>query len=146
MADRSGSHQRTGLADCTEVRLSGHLEPRFDGIEAGLSILDLTRFLDANRFPLRLKTLYPRRTLEPPSTGNVTPVMKLASSEARNNAALATSQPVPIFLRSGTLASRSASTSARLFLNSRARVSTAIGVFIRPGRMTLARMPYWAFW
>jgi len=33
------------------------LEPRFDGIEAGLQILDLTRFLDANRFPLRLKTL-----------------------------------------------------------------------------------------
>jgi hypothetical protein len=30
---------------------------RFDGIEAGLWILDLTRFLDANRFPLRLKTL-----------------------------------------------------------------------------------------
>ena len=30
---------------------------RFDGIEAGLQILDLTRFLDANRFPLRLKTL-----------------------------------------------------------------------------------------
>ena len=47
---------------------------------------------------------YPRRTLDPPSTGSVTPVMKLASSEARNSAALATSQPVPIFWRSGTLA------------------------------------------
>ena len=50
-------------------------------------------------------------------------------------------KPVPIFRRNGTLASRSASTSARLLLNSRARVSTAIGVFIRPGRITLARMP-----
>ena len=40
---------------------------------------------------------YPRRTLAPPSTGSVTPVTKLASSEARNSAALATSQPVPIF-------------------------------------------------
>jgi hypothetical protein len=30
---------------------------RFDRIETGLQILDLTRFLDANRFPLRLKTL-----------------------------------------------------------------------------------------
>jgi hypothetical protein len=27
---------------------------RFDGIEAGLWILDLTRFLDANRFPPRI--------------------------------------------------------------------------------------------
>ncbi len=67
--------------------------------------------------------------------------MKFASSEARNRAAFATSQPVPIFWRSGTWASRWASTSARLYLNSRARVSTAIGVFIRPGKMTLARMP-----
>ena len=33
------------------------LEPfRFDGIEAGLWILDLTRFLDANRFPPRIKS------------------------------------------------------------------------------------------
>ena len=72
--------------------------------------------------------------------------MKLASSEARKRAALATSQPVPIFWRRGTFESRSASTSARVYLNVRARVSTAIGVFIRPGRMTLARMPYWAFW
>jgi hypothetical protein len=37
---------------------------RFDGIEAGLWILDLTRFLDANRCPLRLKTLWSR----PPRT------------------------------------------------------------------------------
>jgi hypothetical protein len=28
---------------------------RFDRIEAGLSILDLTRFLDANRCPPRIK-------------------------------------------------------------------------------------------
>jgi hypothetical protein len=39
------------------VRLENALEPRFDGIEARLQILVLTRFLDANRFPLRLKTL-----------------------------------------------------------------------------------------
>jgi hypothetical protein len=30
---------------------------RFDRIEAGLHSLDLTRFLDADRFPLRWKTL-----------------------------------------------------------------------------------------
>src|SRR5262249_16839752 len=89
---------------------------------------------------------HPLLTLAPPSTGSVTPVMKFASSEARKSAALATSQPVPIFLRNGTWASRIASISARVFLNSRARVSTAIGVFIRPGRMTLARTPYCAFW
>src|SRR4029077_4713172 len=57
---------------------------------------------------------YPRLTLAPPSTGSVTPVMKFASSDARNSAALATSQAVPIFLRSGTLLSRSAATSARV--------------------------------
>ena len=45
---------------------------------------------------------YSRRKLEPPSTGSATPVMKLASSEARNSAALATSQGVPMRLRSGT--------------------------------------------
>jgi hypothetical protein len=41
--------------------------------------------------------------------------------------------------------SRAASTSARVLFHSRARVSTAIGVFINPGKMTLARMPYSAF-
>src|SRR5437764_2514152 len=48
--------------------------------------------------------------------------MKLASSEARNSAAFATSHAVPIRPRSGTLASRSAATSARLRLLARARV------------------------
>ena len=72
--------------------------------------------------------------------------MKPASSECRKSAALATSQAVPILARSGTLASRSAATSARLRLPTRARVSTAIGVFINPGRMTLARTPNGAFW
>src|SRR5256885_902229 len=72
--------------------------------------------------------------------------MKLASSEARNSAALATSQAVPILRRSGTRASRSAATWARLLPLTRARVSTAIGVSISPGRITLARMPYSAFW
>src|ERR1700726_3420496 len=69
----------------------------------------------------------PTRTSAPPSTGSATPVMKLASSEARNSAAFATSHAVPIRPRSGTLASRSAATSARLRLLA-ARVSTAIGV------------------
>jgi len=50
-------------------------------------------------------------------------------------------QTRPILPRNGTLASRSAATSARLRLLARARVSTAIGVSIRPGRMQLARMP-----
>src|SRR5439155_612631 len=82
----------------------------------------------------------------PPSTRSATPVMKLASSEARYSAALATSQAVPILRRSGTRASRSAATWARLLPLTRARVSTAIGVSISPGRITLARMPYSAFW
>jgi hypothetical protein len=47
--------------------------------------------------------------------------------------------------RSGTRASRPAATSARLFPLARARVSTAIGVSIKPGRMTLARTPNSAF-
>ena len=68
--------------------------------------------------------------------------MKLASSEARNSAALATSHAVPMRPRSATLASRSAATWARVLPWVRARVSTAIGVSIRPGRMVLARMPY----
>src|ERR1043166_9528757 len=93
-----------------------------------------------------LAMTYPIRTSAPPSTGKATPVMKFASSEARNSAALATSQAVPMRLRSGTLASRMAATSARLLPMARARVSTAIGVSIRPGRMTLARTPYSAFW
>ena len=49
-------------------------------------------------------------------------------------------------LRSGTRASRAASTSARGLPHSRARVSTAMGVFMRPGRMALARTPNSAFW
>jgi hypothetical protein len=53
----------------------------------------------------------PTRTSAPPSTGSATPVMKLASSEARNSAAFATSHAVPIRPRSGTLASRSANPS-----------------------------------
>src|SRR5262249_38987961 len=46
---------------------------------------------------------------------------------------LATSQAVRMRLRSGTLASRAAATSARLLPETRARVSTAIGVSISPG-------------
>jgi hypothetical protein len=53
---------------------------------------------------------------------------------------------VPIFLRSGTRALRMASTSARDWPQVRARVSTAIGVFMRPGRIALARTPTSAFW
>jgi hypothetical protein len=36
------------------------LELRFDEIEEELQIPDLTRFVDANRSPLRLKTLCPQ--------------------------------------------------------------------------------------
>src|SRR5207302_11351755 len=43
-----------------------------------------------------LDTRQPIFTSAPPSTGSATPVMKLASSEARNRAALATSHAVPI--------------------------------------------------
>src|SRR5262245_24831466 len=83
----------------------------------------IIQLFDAYSFPRGV--IQPRRTLAPPSTGSVTPVMKLASSEARNNAALATSHAVPILRRSGTLPSRSAATSARLLPNALARVSTA---------------------
>ena len=79
-------------------------------------------------------------------TGSATPVMKFASCDTRNNAAFATSQEVPILWRSGTRAARAAATSARLLPLARARVSTAIGVSINPGRMTLARTPNSAFW
>src|SRR5215510_9267176 len=90
--------------------------------------------------------LQPMCASAPPSTGSATPVMKFASSEARKSAALATSQAVPMRRRSGTRASRCAAISARGFPLARARVSTAIGVSIRPGRMTLARTPNSAFW
>ena len=72
--------------------------------------------------------------------------MNPASSEARKRAALATSHAVPILWRRGTRASRAAAISARLLPVARARVSTAIGVSMSPGRMTLARTPYSAFW
>jgi len=54
----------------------------------------------------------PMRAVMPPSTGRLTPVMNRASSEARNNAAWAVSQPVPIFRFSGIWASRDARTSS----------------------------------
>ena len=73
-------------------------------------------------------------------------MMKLASSEARNSAALATSQAVPILCRV-VRARRARRQPRRGFCRyARARVSTAIGVSINPGRMTLARTPYSAFW
>ena len=50
----------------------------------------------------------PTRADCPPSTGSSTPVMKRASSEARNRAALATSQAVPMPPFSGTASSRRA--------------------------------------
>ena len=87
-----------------------------------------------------------RASRPPPSTRRATPVMKPASSLARNSAAFATSQAVPIRRRSGTLPSRAAATSARGRPVARARVSTAIGVSISPGRMVLQRMPCSAFW
>jgi hypothetical protein len=52
------------LPDCRRYAASGFPDSllpqslfRFDRIETGLWILDLTRFLDANRPPLRWKTL-----------------------------------------------------------------------------------------
>ena len=72
-----------------------------------------------------------------------TPVMKEASSECRKSAALATSQPVPMRRPSGTRRSRAAITSAR-GVPAATRDSMAIGVFMSPGRIELARTPYWA--
>ncbi len=54
-------------------------DPRFEGHE--------------NRRPLgRMQGPYPTFTDMPPSTGSAAPVMKFASSEARNSAALAMSR------------------------------------------------------
>ena len=53
-------------------------------------------------------------------------------------------RPVPMFRPSGTLASRSAMICARSSCRA-TRASTAIGVFISPGRMTFARMPNRAY-
>ena len=55
----------------------------------------------------------PTLQLMPPSTGSDTPVMKRASSLAKNKAALATSQASPILFPSGTRAFRAATTSSR---------------------------------
>ena len=67
--------------------------------------------------------------------------MKAASSEWRKRAALATSQPVPILRPSGTWLSRWAISSSRSAPLA-TRFSIAMGVFMRPGRMTLARIPW----
>jgi hypothetical protein len=75
-----------------------------------------------------------------PSVGNDTPVMKSASSEARDNAGLATSQAVPCWRRRGTRASRARMISSRGLLMVWARTSMAIGVVTGPGWMALARM------
>jgi hypothetical protein len=52
---------RTAMMSSTTASLiaqSFHgLETRFDRIETASRFVDLTRFLDANRSPLRLKTL-----------------------------------------------------------------------------------------
>lgn len=53
----------------------------------------------------------PMLQLCPPSTGSMTPVMNLESSEARKTAAAATSQAVPI-LPIGTIALRAATISS----------------------------------
>src|SRR5580700_9472473 len=58
------------------------------------------------------ETCQPTRADIPPSTGKSTPVTKLASSEARNSAAWAVSQPVPILPRNGTRALRASRTAA----------------------------------
>src|SRR6185437_15410899 len=68
-------------------------------------------------------------TSAPPSTGRATPVMKFASSDARNKAAFATSQGLPILWRSGTRASRAAAISARLLPATRARIDRHWGIY-----------------
>jgi hypothetical protein len=78
----------------------------------------------------------------PPSAGSDAPVMKSASSEARNNSALATTQAVPCMPCGGTRASRRRMISSRGLLMVRARGSMVIGVATRRSRMALARMPY----
>src|SRR5882724_9914912 len=87
---------------------------------------------------------HPILTSAPPSTGSATPVMKLASSEARNSAALATSQAVPILPRSGTRALRVSRTADVVAPIAAAIPEIAIGVSIRPGSTALQRTPWLA--
>src|SRR6185312_5423784 len=128
------------------TRAAPALVPANMGLKCVLVMFLSLRGRTGKHFVPYFVAFQPILTSAAPSTGSATTLMKLASSEARNSAALATSQGVPIFLRSGTRASRIAATSARLLPEWRARVSTAIGVSIRPGKMTLTRIPNSAFW
>src|SRR6266700_389561 len=141
------ARQKRRLSQVDLAQRMGSSQSRVAKIEAGdpsVTIDLMVRAILATGATRRAQ--WPISSAPPPSTSSETPVMKLASSEARNSAAFATSHAVPILRRSGTRASRIAATSARLLPVWRARVSTAIGVSINPGRITLARTPYSAFW
>lgn len=86
----------------------------------------------------------PTRALCAPSTGRHTPDMNFASSDARNRAAYPTSQALPIPPFRGTRSFRRLINTSLSSPMAPEMPSTAIGVFIKPGIMTLARMPYWA--
>src|SRR5208282_2923744 len=88
------------------------------------------------------RPLQPTRADMPPSTGSSTPVMKLASSEARNRAAWAVSQAVPILPRRGTRALRASRTASVDEPTAVAIPDTAMGVSISPGNTTLQRTPW----
>src|SRR5713226_2072249 len=91
---------------------------------------------------LVMKTVaYEHLQVKPPSTTREAPVIYLASSEARNRAAYATSHASPIF-PIGTCASRRriiSSTPPDPYAFSRG--VRIIGVFINPGRTQFARTP-----
>jgi len=68
--------------------------------------------------------------------------MKLASSEARNKAAWAVSQAVPILPRSGTRVLRASRTASVDDPIASAIPEMAMGVSIRPGSTALQRTPW----
>ena len=77
----------------------------------------------------------------PPSTGKRTPVINLASFEARNNAAFATSQADPCLPRRGTCSSRICFNFSLVILLDPNADSIAFGVSIKPGKIALTRIP-----
>src|SRR5215216_506032 len=66
---------------------------RFDGIETGLQILVLTRFLDANRFPLRSKTLWRSRPRLPGAVNAIFEARQLLGADRAAGVEFASGNP-----------------------------------------------------
>ena len=100
------ARQKRRLSQMDLAQRMGSSQSRVAKIEAGdpsVTIDLMVRAILATGATRRAQ--WPMSSAPPPSTSSETPVMKLASSEARNSAAFATSHAVPILRRSGTRAS-----------------------------------------